>query len=183
METDEVMQFIHVQDQVKNRRLAYGETISPCTCLTGIGITPLIYVEAAIHIVEFPTTISPLLGETTMDKSHIFAEKLMSDALLPFAKANFNMMSARKRRSLYQELHGVAPMSHRIILPSKSKMRGLIRRTAANPIEQHLRALRSQPRILSEELKVFVVQMCEAADGCSFCRSACGESIGQKRGS
>jgi hypothetical protein len=41
MEDDDAMQFIYVQDQVKNRRLAYGETISPCTCLTGIGITPL----------------------------------------------------------------------------------------------------------------------------------------------
>jgi hypothetical protein len=41
-----------------------------------------------------------------MDEFHIFAETLMSDALLPFAKTNFNMMSARKRLSLYQELHG-----------------------------------------------------------------------------
>jgi hypothetical protein len=94
MEDDEAMQFIYVQDQVKNQRLAYSETISPCTCLTGIGITPLIYVEAIIHIVEFPATISRLLGETTTDEFHIFAEKLMSDALLPFTKTNFNMISA-----------------------------------------------------------------------------------------
>jgi hypothetical protein len=94
MEDDKVMQFISVQVQVKNRRLAYGETISPCTCLTGIGITPLIYVEVVIHIVEFPATISPLLGEATTDEFHSFPEKLISDALLPFAKANSNVMSA-----------------------------------------------------------------------------------------
>jgi cell shape-determining protein MreD len=41
-----------------------------------------------------PATISPLLGETTMDEFHFFVEKLMSDALLPFAKTDFNMMSA-----------------------------------------------------------------------------------------
>jgi hypothetical protein len=59
MEDDEAMQFIYVQDQVKNRRLAYGETFSPCTCLTGIGITPLIYVEAVIHIVEISSNDFP----------------------------------------------------------------------------------------------------------------------------
>jgi hypothetical protein len=98
------MQFISVQDQVKNRQLAYGETISPCTCLAGIGITPLTYAKAVTHIVECPVTNSPLLGETTMDEFHIFAEKLMSHALLSFAKTNFNMMTVRERRSLYQEL-------------------------------------------------------------------------------
>jgi hypothetical protein len=93
MEDDKTLQFIDVQDQVKNWRLAYGETISPCVCLTGIGIMPFIYVEAVIHIVEFPGTISPPLGETITDEFHIFAEKLMSEALLPFAKTNFNIMN------------------------------------------------------------------------------------------
>jgi hypothetical protein len=93
--------------------------ISPWVCLTGIRITPLIYVEVAIHIVEFPATISRLHGETTTDEFHVFAEKVMSDALLPLAKTNFNMMKARKRRSLYQELHGAAPSSWRIILSLK----------------------------------------------------------------
>jgi hypothetical protein len=123
MEADEAMQFVYVQNQVKNRRLAYGETISPCTSLTGIGITPPIYVKAVIHVVEFAETISPLVGEITTDKFHIFAEKLISDALLPFAKTNFNVMSVQKRRSLYQELHGVAPSSRRIIFSSKSEIR------------------------------------------------------------
>jgi hypothetical protein len=63
MEDDEAMPFIYVQGQVNNRRLAYGEAISSCTCLTGIGITLLIYVEAVIHIVEFPAATSPLLRD------------------------------------------------------------------------------------------------------------------------
>jgi hypothetical protein len=120
MKDVEAMQFIYVQDQVKNRRLAYGGTISPCTCLTGIGITPFICVEPVIPVVEFPATIFPLHDETTTNEFHIFAEKLMSDALLPFAKINFNMISSRKRCPLYQELHTVASSSHRIILSSKS---------------------------------------------------------------
>jgi hypothetical protein len=88
----------------------------------------------------------------------------VSDALLPFAKTNFNMLSARKRRSLYQELHGVAPSSRRIILSSRSEMREVIGRTAVDPIEQHLGALLGQSRVLSEELKLLVVQVCETAD-------------------
>jgi hypothetical protein len=50
--------------------------------------------------------ISPLLSEIATYEFHIFAEKLMSDALFPFAKTNVNMTSARKRGSLSQELHG-----------------------------------------------------------------------------
>jgi hypothetical protein len=138
--------------------------ISPCACLTGIGITPLIYVEAVIHIVEFLATISLLLGETTTDEFHIFAEKLISDALVPFPKTNFNMMNARKRRSLYQELHGVAPSSCRISLSSKSEMKRVIGGTAVDPIEQHLGALPCRPRFLSEELKLLVARVWEAAN-------------------
>jgi hypothetical protein len=52
MEDDKAMQFIYIQDQVKKWRLAPGETISPWACVTEIGITPLIYVEVVIHIVE-----------------------------------------------------------------------------------------------------------------------------------
>jgi hypothetical protein len=72
MKDDEAMQLLYVQDQVKNRRLGYDETISLCQCLIAIGMTPLIDVESAIHIVKFPATISPLLGETTTDEFHIF---------------------------------------------------------------------------------------------------------------
>jgi hypothetical protein len=74
------------------------------------------------------------------------------------------MMSARKRGSLYQEGHRVAPSSRCIILSSKSEMRAVIGRTAVDRIEQHFGALLGQPRVLSEELKLLVVQVCEAAD-------------------
>jgi hypothetical protein len=67
MKDKEAMQFVYVQDQVKNRQLACGETISPYTCMTGIGIMLLIDVEAVIHIIKFSATISPLLSETTAD--------------------------------------------------------------------------------------------------------------------
>jgi hypothetical protein len=154
MKDNQAMQFIYVQGQVENQRFAYGETISLCTCLTGIGITPPIYVKAVIHIVEFPAAISPFLGKTTTDELHIFAEKLMSDALLPFAKTNFNIMNPRKRHSLYQGLHGVAPSSCRIILSPKSDMKGVIGRIAVDPIEQHLGAWLGHPWVLSEDLKV-----------------------------
>jgi hypothetical protein len=79
------------------------------------------YLHCQISSYDFP-----LLGEMTTDEFQIFAEKLMSDALLPFVKANFNMMSARKWCSLCQELHWAAPSSRHIILFSKSEMKGVI---------------------------------------------------------
>jgi hypothetical protein len=88
----------------------------------------------------------------------------MSDALLPFTKTNSYMMSARKRRSLYQKPHGATPSSRGIILSSKSEMRRVIGRTAANPIEQHLAVLLDQPRIVSEDLKLLVQQACDATN-------------------
>jgi hypothetical protein len=88
----------------------------------------------------------------------------MSEALLPFTKTNFNMMSARKRRSLYQELYGVDPSSRRTILSSKSEIRGMIGLRTVDPIARHLGAFLGRPRVLSEELELLVVQVCEAAD-------------------
>jgi hypothetical protein len=114
--------------------------------------------------VEFPAVISLLLGHLQLDEFHRFAEKLMSDALLPFAKTNFYMMNARTRRSLSQELHGVTPSSRQIILSSKSETRKVVGRTAADPIEQHLAAFLGQPRIVSEDLKLLIQQVCDATN-------------------
>jgi hypothetical protein len=164
MEADKAMQFIYIQDQIKNRRLASGETVFPCLYLTGICITSLIFVEAIIHIVEFPAVISSLLGHLQRDEFYRFAEKLMSDAFLPFAKTSFYMISARKCRLPYQEPQCVTPSSRRINLSSKSEMRRVVGRTAANPIEQHLAALLGQPRIVSEDLKLLVQQVCDATN-------------------
>jgi hypothetical protein len=149
--------------EIKNRRVSYGETILPCLCLTGIGITPLIFAEAVLVIAEFPAPLSPRLGEVDVDHFHDFAEKLMSDALLPFAKTNFFMMSSRKRRSLSQELHGVTPSSRRVILSSKSELKGVVERKAVDPIEQHLAELLGGSRVLTEDLKLLVPQVCEVS--------------------
>jgi hypothetical protein len=144
-----------------------------------MGITPLIYIEATIHIAEFPATISPLLGETTTDEFHIFTEKLTSDALLPFVETNSNMMSARKPHSPYQEFHGVASSSRRIILSSKLEMRGVIGQITLDPIEQHLGALLGHPR---GSLGRVEASCCPAVRSrrCPFRRSACAESIDQR---
>jgi hypothetical protein len=40
----------------------------------------------------------------------------------------------------------------------------VIGRTAIDPIKQHLGALLGQPRVLSKELKLLAVQVCETAD-------------------
>jgi hypothetical protein len=163
MEVDEAMKVLYAHGEVRNRRLSYGETISPCLCLTGIGITPLIFAEAVLVIAGFPAPLSPRLGDVDVHDFHDFAEKLMSDALLPFAKTNFFMMSSRKRRSLYQELHGVTPSSRRIILSSKSELKGVVGRRAVDPIEQHLAELLGRSRVLTEELKLLVTQVCEVS--------------------
>jgi hypothetical protein len=56
------------------------------------------------------------------------------------------------------------PSSRRITLSSKSDMRESIGRTSFDPIEQHLGAFLGQPLVLSEELKLLVVQLCKVAD-------------------
>jgi hypothetical protein len=109
-----------------------------------------------LHIVGCPAPVSPFLGDIDIEQFDVFAEKLMSDALLPFAKTNFHMMRSRRRRSLYQELHAVAPSSRRIILFSKAEMKA-----AHGPIEKHLGELPGRTRILSEDLKLFVAQVCD----------------------
>jgi hypothetical protein len=162
MENDEVMNFIYVYGEVKNRRLAYGETVSPAGDLDKLGITPLMFADAVIFVVGFPTAMQPILGDVSEDKFHDFAEKLMSDMLLPFAKTNFFMMSSRKRRSLYQELQGVAPSSRRVMLSSKSELKGVVGPKRIHPIEQHLAGILGRPHVLTEDLKLIVRQVCEA---------------------
>jgi hypothetical protein len=54
-------------------------------------------------------------------------------------------------------------------------MRGVIGRTAVDPIKQHFGALLSQPRVLSGELRLLGVQGCEAPTFLS--KSACAESV------
>jgi hypothetical protein len=67
MDIEQAMKLVYVQEQIKNRQLEYGETISPCSCLTGIGITPHICRKAVLHIVGFPAHVSPLLWDIYID--------------------------------------------------------------------------------------------------------------------
>jgi hypothetical protein len=53
METDEAMKFVDAHQQVKNRRLASGETVAPCQNLTGLQLSPLIFAEAFVYATSF----------------------------------------------------------------------------------------------------------------------------------
>jgi hypothetical protein len=105
-----------------------------------------------------------VIGEVDTDHFYDVAEKLLSHALLPFAKTNVYMMSSRKPRSLSQELHGVTPSSRRIVPSSKSALKEVIRRRAIDPIEQHLAVLLRRTHVLTEELKLLVAQVCDVSN-------------------
>jgi hypothetical protein len=72
------------------------------------------------------------LGE---NRIHIFAEKLLSDVLLPFPQTKFSMVSRQKRRSLDRELLGVTASSRCVILSAKSEMKSAFDRPTVNPFE------------------------------------------------
>jgi hypothetical protein len=44
--------------------------------------------RAVFRMVGFPAPVSPLIGDTDIDQFDVFAQKLMDDVLLPFAKNN-----------------------------------------------------------------------------------------------
>jgi hypothetical protein len=77
----------------------------------------------------------------------------MSDILLPFSKTNFTMMSPQKRRSLFQELHGVSPSSRRGIISAKQLMEKAMEHPAG--------LLGGRRRVPSEPLRVLIGQVCE----------------------
>jgi hypothetical protein len=87
---------------------------------------------------------------------------LTSNILLPFAKANFIMMSPQKRRSLFQELHGVSPSSRRVIISVKALLRKAIEHPPINLFEEHLAGLLGgRRRVPFEHLQVLIGQVCE----------------------
>jgi hypothetical protein len=161
MEQDEAMKFAYALQHVKNRRLAYGETVEPCPGEDwGLAHSPIWYIENLLLFVGFPCQLLTI-GAFPVPYLADQVEMLISDELLPFAKTNFSAMSRRKRRSLYQELGGVITSSRRIILSSKSEMGRVV--SPSNPIEKHLAKLLGRPRVLSHELKVMTEQVCETA--------------------
>jgi hypothetical protein len=96
-----------------------------------------------------------------LNQFELFAEKLMTNALLLFANTNFYIMCSRKQRSSKQKLQAVASSSPRIILSSKSEMKAVTVHAALDLIKQHLGELLGRTRILSEDLKLLVVQVCD----------------------
>jgi hypothetical protein len=87
---------------------------------------------------------------------------LTSDILLPFAKTNFTIVSPQNRRLLFQELHGVSPSSHRVIISAKKFMGKAIEHPTINLFEEHLAGLLDgRKKVPSEDLRVLIGQVCE----------------------
>jgi hypothetical protein len=119
MEIDEAVKFLYSQRVVKNRRLKYGEIVNPLEYIKGLWFSRLICTESLFCAVGFPMILSQFVLDQEENGIHIAVERLMSDILLLFAKTNFTMLSPQKRRSLFQELHGVSPSSRRVIISAK----------------------------------------------------------------
>jgi hypothetical protein len=119
MEIDEAVKFRYSERAVKNRRLEYGEIVSPLEYIKGLWFSCLIDAESLLCVVGSPMTLSQLVLDQGENGIHIAVERLMSDILLPFAKTNFMMVSPQRRRLLFQELHGVSPSSRRAIISAK----------------------------------------------------------------
>jgi hypothetical protein len=153
---------VYSQVQVKNRRLAYGVIVQPCGQKHPFKRSPCFFADAFLILVGFPATVDPALRSASADAIHQYVEELMSDTLLPFAKTKLSAKSEKKLRTLYQELQGVAPSSRRIILSAKSQMRKVIGERATDPVEQHIAELLGKKRLLSDELKVLIGQVCAA---------------------
>jgi hypothetical protein len=66
-------------------------------------------------------------------------------------------MSPQKRRSLFQELHGVSHLSRRAIISAKQLMGKAIEHPTINPFEEHLAGpLGGRRRVPSEHLRVLI---------------------------
>jgi hypothetical protein len=159
MEIDKAVKFLYSQRAVKNRRLEYGEIVSPLEYIKGFC---LIYAESLLCVIGFPMTLSRLVLDQGENGIHIAVERLMSDILLPFVKTNITMISPQKRRSLFQELHSVSPSSHRVIISAKQFMGNTMEHPTINPFEEHLAGLLGgRRRLPSEHLRVLIGQVCE----------------------
>jgi hypothetical protein len=162
MEIDEAMRCVYVRAAVQSRRLSYGSIVTPYEYLGGVGIDMLVFAESLLCVVGFPITMTQVVADMGEDGVHIYVEKLMSDLLLPFAMTKVSMMSPRKRRSLYQELHGVSASSRRVILSSKSVLRAAVEPRSVHPIETYLGHLLGRKTISAQQLRRLVGQASEA---------------------
>jgi hypothetical protein len=160
IEIDESIKFLYSQRVVKNRRLEYGEIVSPLEYIKGLWFSCLIDAESLLCVVGFPMILSQFVLDQGENGIHIAVERLMSEILLPFAKTNFTMMSSQKRRSLFQELHGVSPSSRRVIISARQLMGKVVKHPTINPFEEHLAGLfGGRRRVPSEHLRVLIGQV------------------------
>jgi hypothetical protein len=52
------IKFLYSQRAVKNRRLKYGEIVSPLECIKVLWFSCLIYAESLLCVVGFPVALS-----------------------------------------------------------------------------------------------------------------------------
>jgi hypothetical protein len=111
----------------------------------------------------------PVVNQFALSSEHgegRCVEYFLSDALYPFAKTNLAAMSNNARCSLYQELHGVALSSRRVLMSSKSAMGTVLDVKTSDPIERHIAGLLGKRRVLAEALRTLIGEMGQtAADG------------------
>jgi hypothetical protein len=121
IEVDQAMKRIYARHWVKNRRLAYGETVDPCPKRYPFQSEPIPLAEALLKSLAFPTQQEFALCSDGDSLSYV--EHIMSDIWRPFTKTNLSVMNLKRRRSLYQELEGVGPSRRTVLLASKTDIK------------------------------------------------------------
>jgi hypothetical protein len=140
----------------------YGEIVSPLQYIKGLWFSCLINAKSLLCVVGFPMTFSQLVLDQRENGIHVTVERLMFDILLPFARTNFTLMNPQKRRSLFQELHGVRPSPRRVIISAKQLMGKAMEHPTIHPFEEHLAGLLGgRRRVPSEHLRALIGQGCE----------------------
>jgi hypothetical protein len=164
MEIDQAIGFVSAHDKAKNRRFSYRETIGRGEEKYVLQSEPVLLARAVSKLAGFPVANQFAFG-LGHDEGRC-VEYLLSDALSPFATANLGAISNKHRRSLYQELQGVAASSRRILLSSKSTVRNGLDAKASDPIEMHIADLFAKKLILGKELRMLIKEAGQApADG------------------
>jgi hypothetical protein len=168
MAVDEAMKFVSAHQEIKKKRLAYGETVKGYPWNPNLDSPPVLFAEAVLWLVGFPCSMTYAYTRCELegqdDALHSIVHGLVSDELTPFAKTDFSMMSSRRRRSLYQELKGVTPSARRMLISSKSQMGGVISGgKVVHPIEQRLAELLGRRRLSLQDLKVLLTAVSAVA--------------------
>jgi hypothetical protein len=69
---------------------------------------------------------------------HCAVDHLISDGVIPSAETKITAMSERTGGSLYQELEGIIPSQRVMLLLCKSKLKRLMNKKPAHPVERQL---------------------------------------------